>query len=207
MPVTSPGFTATGLPLGITLGFAPAPGTVLTLVNNTGFTPIAGTFNGLPEGSLVTAAFGAQTYTFAISYAGGDGNDITLTLVTQAITFPAIANKQTTDVPFALGATASSGLPVSYTIVAGNASASVAGSTVTLTGTPGPVTIRATQPGDGGAFGPALPVYQTFVVSSAFARVARCGDGATMATDSSATVLSPLPPRPCKSVPSRLGNP
>ena len=166
VPVTSAGFTATGLPLGITLGFAPAPGTVLTLVNNTGFTPIGGTFNGLPNGTLVSATFGAQTYLFLINYAGGDGNDITLTLVTQAITFPAIASKQTADVPFTLAATASSGLPVSYTVVAGNASASVAGNTVTLTGTPGLVTIKATQPGNGTTFGPALPVTQSFAVMS-----------------------------------------
>jgi len=166
VPVNANGFSATGLPLSITLGFAPPPGTVLTLVNNTGFTPISGTFNGLPEGSLVSATFGAQTYSFAISYVGGAGNDITLTLVTQAITFPAIPNKQTTDAPFTLGATASSGLTVAYTIVAGSASASVSGNTVTLTGTAGSVTVMATQAGNGGAFGPAIPVYQTFAVRS-----------------------------------------
>jgi uncharacterized repeat protein (TIGR03803 family) len=166
VPVISPGFTATGLPLGITLGFAPAPGTVLTLVNNTGVTPVAGLFNGVPNGSVVSATFAAQTYLLLVNYAGGDGNDITLTVVTQAITFPEIPMKLTTDVPFALGATASSGLPVGYTVVAGNASASVAGNTVTLTGSAGVVTIKATQPGDGATFGPAAPVTRTFAVTS-----------------------------------------
>ncbi len=166
VPVMTDGFTASGLPLGLTLGFAPAPGTVLTLVNNTGLTPISGTFNGLPNGAVVTATFGAQTYFFVINYAGGDGNDITLTAVTQAITFPEIPMKLTTDVPFTLGATASSALPVSYTVVAGNASASVTGNTVTLSGTAGVVTIQATQPGNGTTFGPAIPVTRTFAVTT-----------------------------------------
>ncbi|MEO6787402.1 MAG: hypothetical protein ABI318_14820, partial [Chthoniobacteraceae bacterium] len=165
VPVTANGFTATGLPLGITLGFAPAPGTVLTLVNNTGFSPISGTFAGLPNGSTVSATFGAQTYLFVINYAGGDGNDITLTAVTQAITFPAIPAKLTTDAPFTLTATSTSGLTVSYSITAGGGSATVEGSTVTLTGTPGAVTIIATQAGNG-SFGPALAVTRTFAVSS-----------------------------------------
>ena len=166
VPVTTDGFSAAGLSLGITLGFAPSNGTVLTLVDNTGFTPINGTFNGLPNGSVVTATFGVQTYFFVINYAGGDGNDITLTAVTQAITFPEIPMKLTTDVPFTLGATASSALPVSYTVVAGNASASVAGNTVTLSGTAGVVTIKATQAGNGTTIGPALPVTRTFAVTT-----------------------------------------
>lgn len=166
VPVSADGFNATGLPLNITLGFAPANGTVLTLVNNTGFTPVVGTFNVLPNGSVVSAAFGAQTYFFVINYAGGDGNDITLTAVSQAITFPPIPAKQTTDAPFTLSATATSGLTVSYSITAGGASATLAGSTVTLTGTAGVVTITASQPGNGSTIGAALPVTQSFAVYS-----------------------------------------
>ncbi|MEO6755523.1 MAG: choice-of-anchor tandem repeat GloVer-containing protein, partial [Chthoniobacteraceae bacterium] len=166
VPVSADGFNASGLPLNITLGFAPANGTVLMLVQNTGFTPVVGTFNGLPNGSVVSATFGAQTYFFVINYAGGDGNDITLTAVSQAITFAALPAKQTTDAPFALSATATSGLPVSYSIVAGGASATLAGNTVTLTGTAGVVTITASQPGNGTTIGPALPVTQSFAVFS-----------------------------------------
>jgi uncharacterized repeat protein (TIGR03803 family) len=166
VPVVSDGFDASGRPLSLTLGFAPTQGTLLTLVNNTGFTPVRGAFSGLPEGGTVSVSFGGQSYLFQITYAGGDGNDITLELVTQSITFPAIPAKRTTDGPFALAATASSGLPVSYEITAGAASATLSGNTVTLTGTPGTVTIRASQAGDGGAYGSAKPVTQTFVVLS-----------------------------------------
>jgi hypothetical protein len=81
VPVNSDGFTASGVELDsmIDLGFAPSPGQVLTLVDNTGSGPVVGTFTGLPEGSTVLASFAGQTYHFTLSYVGGTGNDITLT--------------------------------------------------------------------------------------------------------------------------------
>jgi autotransporter-associated beta strand protein len=54
-----------------------APGTVITPINNTAATPIASNFNGLPEGSTIVA--GNNTY--EVSYQGGDGNDLTLTVL------------------------------------------------------------------------------------------------------------------------------
>ena len=53
------------------------PGTVITSINNTAGTAIAGNFNGLAEGSTITA--GNNTY--RVSYIGGDGNDFTLTVL------------------------------------------------------------------------------------------------------------------------------
>lgn len=79
----------------------------------------------------------------------------------QAITFPVPANKLTTDAPFQLNAMSSSGLPVSYEILSGPATLS--GNTVTLTGQPGEVTVRATQPGNG-TFDPADPLVNSFQV-------------------------------------------
>ena len=64
---------------------------------------------------------------------------------TQTIAFPAIPNHVVTDAPFTLGATASSGLPVTYIVTSGPAT--VSGSTVTLTGT-GAVVIQASQAGN-----------------------------------------------------------
>ena len=79
----------------------------------------------------------------------------------QSITFPVIPNKTFgVDGPFNLTATASSGLPVSYTVFSGPAT--VSGSMVTLTGA-GTVSIRASQAGDN-TFAPAPPVSQTFTV-------------------------------------------
>ncbi|MGI4021563.1 MAG: PA14 domain-containing protein [Janthinobacterium lividum] len=78
----------------------------------------------------------------------------------QTISFAAIASKTVGDAPFALTATASSGLPVSFSIVSG--SATISGSTVTLTGD-GNVTIAANQLGNA-SFSAAKTVTQSFAV-------------------------------------------
>lgn len=159
VPVVSEEYSASGTP-GITLDFAPASGQVLKLVNNTGFMPVSGFFVNLPEGSLVTALQGSTPYTFEISYMGGDGNDVTLTAVDEVITFPAIPVKYVGGAAFALSATSSGASPVVYQIMAGASSASVSGNTITLTSTPGTVTVKATA-------GTALPKFQTFVLAAA----------------------------------------
>src|SRR4051812_39223334 len=55
VPVNTDAFTATGVDLNLSLGFAPPLGSVLTLVNNTGVAPITGTFNNALDGGAVTA--------------------------------------------------------------------------------------------------------------------------------------------------------
>jgi fibronectin-binding autotransporter adhesin len=52
-------------------------GTVLAVINNIAATPIAGTFGNLPDGST----FITHGNTFQVNYEGGDGNDLTLTVV------------------------------------------------------------------------------------------------------------------------------
>jgi hypothetical protein len=52
------------------------PGTAFTVISNTAATPIAGTFSNLADGSTLT--IGSNTY--QVSYEGGDGNDLTLTV-------------------------------------------------------------------------------------------------------------------------------
>jgi hypothetical protein len=52
-------------------------GTVLTVINNNAVTPIAGVFANLPDGSTMTVG----SNTFQANYEGGDGNDLTLTVV------------------------------------------------------------------------------------------------------------------------------
>jgi len=53
------------------------PGTVFVIINNTASSPISGTFGNLADGSTVT--IGSNTY--QANYEGGDGNDLTLTVV------------------------------------------------------------------------------------------------------------------------------
>lgn len=64
----------------------------------------------------------------------------------QVINFPEIPKKYTTDPPFELNATSSSGLPIDYSIVSGPAT--VSGNVVTLTGLGGTVIIKASQSGN-----------------------------------------------------------
>jgi hypothetical protein len=47
------------------------------VINNTSGSPIDGTFSNLPEGSI----FGSNGTNFKVSYKGGTGNDLTLTVV------------------------------------------------------------------------------------------------------------------------------
>src|SRR5581483_2394893 len=54
-----------------------SPGTVFTVINNTAGTSITGTFSNLPDGSTLT--IGSNSY--EVNYEGGDGNDLTLTVV------------------------------------------------------------------------------------------------------------------------------
>ena len=91
----------------------------------------------------------------------------------QTVTFPAITDKCTGDPDFALGATASSGLPVSYFVEQGEGYVDVTGGVVSIDlanialGLPLPatVTVVARQPGDA-TYDPAQAA-QTFTISEA----------------------------------------
>jgi autotransporter-associated beta strand protein len=57
--------------------FKPAKGNTFTIIDNDGSDAVVGTFKGLAEG----ATFEVSGTVFKISYKGGDGNDVTLTVV------------------------------------------------------------------------------------------------------------------------------
>ena len=52
-------------------------GRVFTVLNNTSPNPISGTFANLPDTGTITIG----SNTFQADYEGGDGNDLTLTVV------------------------------------------------------------------------------------------------------------------------------
>ena len=80
--VTAGSFTTTGKQFGtLHLAFAPPAGTVLTAVMNTGSSAISGRFGDLADGAVVNAEFGGVAYQFIAGYAGGDGNDLVLSLI------------------------------------------------------------------------------------------------------------------------------
>ena len=70
--------SGTGGILDLILGFAPSVGDSFTIVENDGTDLVSGTFFGLMEGAIFTEIFGGQTFTFDITYLGGNGNDIVL---------------------------------------------------------------------------------------------------------------------------------
>jgi len=67
---------ATFIAKGTVQGALPA-GLVLTVISNTSATPISGTFNNLADGAILTV----NGNNFQANYKGGDGNDLTLTVV------------------------------------------------------------------------------------------------------------------------------
>ncbi len=65
-------------------GYVPKAGDVFTVINNDGTDAVTGTFKGLAEG----ATFELNGVVFKISYVGGTGNDVTLSVVS----VPAVPN-------------------------------------------------------------------------------------------------------------------
>lgn len=99
-----------------------------------------------------------------------DGSPHTLNLYgqgyvvqSQTITFPPVANTTYGTVSEVLNATASSGLPVTYSVVSGPGT--ISGNTVNITGA-GTIVVQADQAGNA-AYTAAAPVQQTFTVAKA----------------------------------------
>lgn len=78
VPVSSNGFTAMDKKVNITLNFAPAPGTQLMVVQNTGPGIIRGTFSNLAQGQTIALTYGGLIHYFVANYHGGNGNDLVL---------------------------------------------------------------------------------------------------------------------------------
>jgi hypothetical protein len=81
---SAPGLSVAGnVTVGGTLRVTALPlaaGTTITIIDNDGIEPINGTFVKLPEGAVIRS-LGSVVQDFRISYAGGTGNDVTLTAV------------------------------------------------------------------------------------------------------------------------------
>ena len=126
------------------------------------------------SGDVVTI-LAAGTCTIAADQAGATNynaapqvtRSFTVNKATQTITFGSLGAKTFGDAPFAVSATASSGLAVTF---GSGGSCSVSGSTVTITGA-GSCTITASQAGDGN-YQPATGVPQTFAIGQAAQTIA-----------------------------------
>lgn len=167
----------------LTINPAPLRITADSMTVPAGITPIlTATYSGLVNGETpavvsgvtlsTTATAASPAGVYPITVAGGAaanyaitqfGGTVTITKASQTITFGALPAKNVGDAPFALTATASSGLPVSYTS-SHPAVATVSGSTVTILGA-GTTTITANQLGNA-TYSAALPVSRTLTVNA-----------------------------------------
>jgi hypothetical protein len=109
-------------------------------------------------GEVTVTAIQAGNATFA---SASLARTFTVTKATQTLTFGPLGSRPRDAGSFSLVASASSGLPVVFSIVSGPAT--VSGSTLTLTGGLGTVRVLASQPGDAG-WNAATPVEQAFNV-------------------------------------------
>ena len=139
---------SSGLPVSVSIVSGPA-----TIAGNTI------TLNGT-EGTVVVRASQAGNGTYNAAPDVDQSFDVSK--LNQTITFEPIPDKLASDVPFAINATASSGLPVSFSIVSGPAS--ISGNTITLDGNVGTVVVRASQGGNIN-YNVAAAVDQSFEVS------------------------------------------
>ena len=74
VPITASTYTAIG-DIAVTLNFAPAPGTNLTVVKNTGLPFTQGKFNNAANGATLNLSYKGITYPFIAWYYGGEGNN------------------------------------------------------------------------------------------------------------------------------------
>ncbi|MEZ0484442.1 cellulose binding domain-containing protein [Fibrella aquatica] len=136
-------------------------GTSYVIIDNTSSEPVTGTFTDLAEGGIIT--IGATR--FQLTYRGGTGNDVALIVAkrTQTISFNSLPAKQVGDADFDAGATATSGLSVSYTS-SNTAVATIVNGKVHIVGE-GTAVITAFQAGDANVEA-ATPVSQTLTVTT-----------------------------------------
>jgi uncharacterized delta-60 repeat protein len=89
IPFSATEFTATGKAFGnLSLGFAPASRTVLTVVDLQGTNPISGRLDDLPHGKVIEAEYEGTIYRFLVNYKGGSGNDLVLHLIEPGLIDP-----------------------------------------------------------------------------------------------------------------------
>ena len=123
--------------------------------------PTSVTYNGSATLPVSAGSYTVVATVASPNYAGGATNTLVISKAGQAITFNALAPRYVGEGPFALGASASSGLPVSYNS-SNLAVLTVSGATATVAGAGGTV-VTATQPGNGNYLA-ALPVSQPLAV-------------------------------------------
>jgi hypothetical protein len=129
------------------------------------------TVNATGSPAKVTGLTPGKSYRFTVTANNSAGSSessttsdaLAISLVNQTITFAAPTDRASNSGSFALSATASSGLPVTFTLVSGPGL--LAGNVVDLTGATGTVKLRASQAGNA-TYAAAPAVEVTFAVTA-----------------------------------------
>jgi hypothetical protein len=129
-PFSISALSSEGLP--ITLSIASGPAT------------ISGNIISLAGGAGLVIVQALQAGTNSIKPAAAE-TSFFVSLLDQTLTFEDIGDKLATDIPFAITASSSAGLPIVFTIISGPAT--ITGNIVSLTGEAGIVIVRASQDG------------------------------------------------------------
>jgi hypothetical protein len=157
------------------------------------------TVNATGSPAKVTGLTPGKSYRFTVTANNSAGSSessttsaaLTISRVNQTISFAAPADRLSNSASFALSATASSGLPVSFTVTSGPALLS--GAEITLTGAAGTVVVLASQPGNA-IYNAAPDVSVSFSVTAAKTNVyfgAVISAGGTAKSGDIAAVLPP----------------
>jgi len=188
------------------------PSGVITYQIGTSGTPVTAPIQFGVATVSVPSTLAGGTYSIAVSYAG-DNNyltaslsiPLTITFLTQTITFTPVTNQAYGNPPIVLSATASpSGLPVTFKVDSGTGT--ISGSTLTITGA-GSITFEADQAGNT-VYAAATPVMQTITVSKATTftglsvnpTIANAGVGITLTATVTSSVTPHVPYPPTGSV-------
>jgi 6-phosphogluconolactonase (cycloisomerase 2 family) len=164
---------------------SPLPVTVAT--NPAGVTGVTVSYAGSP-----TPPTNAGSYAVTASLTNPNyvASPVSGTLIVaqapQTIAFGPLQGVTYGAAPIALAGTASSGLPIAYTVLSGPAT--VSGSTLTLTGA-GPVSLQAAQGGNGNYLA-AAPVTQSLAVAPAVTTVALASSAAPSVVGQSLTLTA-----------------
>jgi autotransporter-associated beta strand protein len=131
--ITISGTTTLGnATLAINLINAPLAGRSYLIVHNVN--PVIGTFNGIAEGGAAMAIYGPTTYTFVVSYVGGAGNDIVLTLASKpSITMQPVSQSAILATPVTFSFQAGGTMPLTYSWTENGTAVGTNSNTVSLT--------------------------------------------------------------------------
>lgn len=133
--VATTGVTLGGAALTVDNGSAHATGTAFRIIDNQSGNAVSGTFAGLAEGAGVML----DGQPFVISYAGGDGNDVTLTALGATVLAPGTLPAMTVGAPYSVTFSVSGGIaPYTLAVTAGSLPAGLTldGTTGELSGMP-----------------------------------------------------------------------